>query len=610
MRTLLICALAACSPPQCKDQTIFVSYSLLHGADAANLIDVTVAIGSDAARTTTVARKTMAASGSIEVGFASYPSGKLLAFTLTARANDRVLASASQTTTALPRCTTLSLVLDGSAPDRSDLADLAELADLATADSANDAATADANAVDLAEPAPDLTKLLARGESCSSNGGAPCAAGLFCVDGVCCDSACTGQCQACNLSGSVGTCATMTSGLPVGARTPCSGSGTCGGACTGASPTQCTYPSNSTVCGAACDGTCDGAGACSSSAGGSCPNGFACMAGGCRTSCTGTGDCQPNFVCNAPNCVRVPESDCLDGIDNNGDGKADCEDPTCTTVECVPAVVGGNELGILQAAACPSSDFTDASTQHQTLNSSCGGCTCSVSTSCSMTVQFYQNNGCSPDPASASVTIIGTTNAGLGACAMGSMPNSYGKSIKTGNFAALAGSCVSGGSAAEQSTWGATKNFCGATRQSSTCGGVSQVCVRKPPAATPMCVRVPSAAASCPAGYPNAQGTWYSGYTPASCSCGACTKNSDGTCPTAQLTSGMLFYSDSACANADGSRMSSAPTSSCVDDLTTYGSGSARFAGPITLASTGTCTRPTNTDVPAAPTGPSTICCQ
>jgi hypothetical protein len=611
MRTLLICAvtLTACSPARCKDHTVFVSYTLTNGAEAANLIDVTVAVGSDAARTMTLARKTTRASGSIEVSFASYPAGKSLVFTLTARANELVLASASQTTTAMPGCTTVSLGLDGSVahPDRSDLA----IPDAASAD----ASTADLDAVDLAEAAPDLTPLLARGESCSTSGGASCAAGLFCVDGVCCDSACAGQCQACNLSGSIGTCSTVTSGLPRGARAPCSGTATCGGTCTGASAMQCTYPPSSTVCGAACDGTCDGAGSCSSSGGGSCPNGFGCMAGGCRTSCSAPSDCQPNFTCIAPSCVRIPESDCLDGLDNNGDGKADCEDPTCTTVMCVPAVAAGNEIGLFQTPACPATDFTVGTAQHQTLNSSCGGCTCSVRTSCTIRLDLYNSSDCTPSPSpAASVSITGTNDPGQGACAATNpaaliIP----KSIRTNTFSAASGTCVSGGSASETASWGTSKSFCGATRQSSTCGG-SQVCVPKPPAATPMCVRVPSAAASCPAGYPNPQGTWYSAASPAQCSCGGCTKNSDGTCPTGQLSNGVLFFNGTSCGFDAGHFQNSEPTSTCLPasatrTYTDY-TYSARFAGPITPATAGTCSITTNTDVAAAPSGPSTICCQ
>jgi hypothetical protein len=593
MRALLVCALAlthvACSPVHCKDNTVFLSYTLVNGAEAANLIDVTVAIGTDAARTSTVAHKTSRASGSIELSFTSYPSGKSLVVGLTARADDVVLASTSQTTTTMPGCTTLSLGLDGS-----------------------DSSTADLSGVDLGGSAPDLMKLAGQGESCSGSGGCP--AGLFCVDGVCCDSACTGQCQACNLSGSVGTCATVTSGLPRGTRTGCGGSGACTGTCTGASPIQCTYPDSSTVCGAACDGTCDGAGTCSSSGGGSCPNGFGCMASGCRTTCSVTADCQPNFICNAPNCVRIPESDCLDGLDNNGDGKADCEDPTCTEVTCVSAVGAGNEIGIFQDTACPASDFTVASVQHQTLTSQCGGCTCSVRMSCRFPFETFSDSACGTIVSQIS-TLTGTTDPGPGPCVNNAAATTP-LSVKAyASFPSSdSGTCVSGGSANDQSSWGASKSFCGAARQSNTCGGASQVCVKKPPAATPMCVRVPAGAASCPAGYPNAQGTWYSGYSPAQCSCGTCTKTSDGTCPQAETTNGLRFFTMSGCAMEYGYLQNSEPVSpaclgkSATRDWSTI--ASIQFAGPIIPDAPGTCTRPTNTDVAATPTGPSTICCQ
>ena len=37
-----------------------------------------------------------------------------------------------------------------------------------------------------------------------------CPTGSTCVDGVCCNSSCDGQCQACNTAGNVGTCVTIT----------------------------------------------------------------------------------------------------------------------------------------------------------------------------------------------------------------------------------------------------------------------------------------------------------------------------------------------------------------------------------------------------------------
>jgi len=41
------------------------------------------------------------------------------------------------------------------------------------------------------------------GDACAVN--ADCSSG-FCADGVCCDTACRGECQACNLAGSGGVC--------------------------------------------------------------------------------------------------------------------------------------------------------------------------------------------------------------------------------------------------------------------------------------------------------------------------------------------------------------------------------------------------------------------
>jgi hypothetical protein len=63
---------------------------------------------------------------------------------------------------------------------------------------------------------------LANGAPCGSPG--QCASG-HCAQGVCCDMACTGACQACNQSGSVGTCSPVPAGTQCASPT-CSGDST------------------------------------------------------------------------------------------------------------------------------------------------------------------------------------------------------------------------------------------------------------------------------------------------------------------------------------------------------------------------------------------------
>jgi uncharacterized protein (TIGR03382 family) len=60
------------------------------------------------------------------------------------------------------------------------------------------------------------------GEGCSQD--SDCDSGL-CVDGVCCDTACTGGCEACNLPGLAGTCSTV----PAGTQMPACGAVLCDG---------------------------------------------------------------------------------------------------------------------------------------------------------------------------------------------------------------------------------------------------------------------------------------------------------------------------------------------------------------------------------------------
>ena len=101
-----------------------------------------------------------------------------------------------------------------------------------------------------------------------------CASGS-CIDGFCCDVACTGSCQACDLPSAIGTCTDVT-GAPHGTRT-------CGG--------------------------------------------FACVAGACGTTCAGEADCDASHACTAGKCVP-----------KKGNGVACGATPECTSGKCVDGV--------------------------------------------------------------------------------------------------------------------------------------------------------------------------------------------------------------------------------------------------------------------------------
>jgi hypothetical protein len=166
-------AVTGCGTDRCKAGTAFLTYSLGAGAAAADTVDVALSIGGAPAQTMTVSRKTRASSGSIEVDFSSYPTGRSLTFTLTARVGTQVLASATQMTTAMAGCTSLSFTLSAATNDLAgatvndlSMADLsmtvAGAADLATPLDMPESTTDDMSMKAMADLAalPDLRQVL------------------------------------------------------------------------------------------------------------------------------------------------------------------------------------------------------------------------------------------------------------------------------------------------------------------------------------------------------------------------------------------------------------------------------------------------------------------
>ena len=146
-------------------------------------------------------------------------------------------------------------------------------------------------AVDCGGNAATCATRCANGNACVT--GTDCASG-FCTDGVCCDTACNGTCQACSAAkkgnGANGVCGAIVMGNDPDNECP-PGTGICGlpGGCNGAG--ACAYPSAATQCApASCaSGTlatpatfCDGLGSCPAPSSVDCAlGGQVCAAGAC-----------------------------------------------------------------------------------------------------------------------------------------------------------------------------------------------------------------------------------------------------------------------------------------------------------------------------------------
>jgi MYXO-CTERM domain-containing protein len=152
---------------------------------------------------------------------------------------------------------------------------------------------------------------------------------VVCTDGLCCDVACSGQCEACDVAGAEGTC-TPVADAPHGKRLACGGSDPCTGRCNGLARMACVYPAN-TTCGTTTtctDGNettdrCNNLGACVPTPKSCTP--FACGVDTCKTDCTKNSDCATGALCQAGACTLGSRT-CADGGTTSADGGA-CPPP-------------------------------------------------------------------------------------------------------------------------------------------------------------------------------------------------------------------------------------------------------------------------------------------
>lgn len=194
------------------------------------------------------------------------------------------------------------------------------------------------------------------GKGCSSAN--TCKSG-FCVDSVCCDGPCSGQCQACAEIGSVGQCKVV-SGDPRAPRPACVGTtgDKCKGTCDGANPNACTYPAAGTACkDASCTGdvtqpagSCDGAGLCSVPATKNClPYGCNATTGACYATCSSDAECAQGSKCDtSQGKCAVSAATCKDAttvIQPNG------QEVSCVPYKCL---AGACQQQCSQSSDCAS----------------------------------------------------------------------------------------------------------------------------------------------------------------------------------------------------------------------------------------------------------------
>jgi len=157
------------------------------------------------------------------------------------------------------------------------------------------------------------------------NNSSECPSG-FCVEGVCCNSACNQRCFSCALLNTPGTCTQEPIGVDL--KNECGPALTCLGTCGGSG--ECIGAGNGTMCARnRCTGPSTGAGpAYCSSPGAKCNTDetvafdcspFVCEPafGACRSTCTSSNDCAQGFICDAPSktCVAAPPPPAESGDD-------------------------------------------------------------------------------------------------------------------------------------------------------------------------------------------------------------------------------------------------------------------------------------------------------
>jgi hypothetical protein len=200
-------------------------------------------------------------------------------------------------------------------------------------------------------PADVPAKSKGKAESCTCD--RECQSG-FCMEGVCCTSACTANCMACNLPSSLGDCAPVPAGARPADSDSCLAStpATCGldGTCDGKGGCR-KYVRGIECKAGTCDGdsltgirTCDGEGNCSGSKSQQCPP-YTCdpSTSKCSSKCSSDTQCSSGHQCVGTSCGKSTNGAECDGPDACLSGF--CVNNVCCNIACSGNCVSCKETG-------------------------------------------------------------------------------------------------------------------------------------------------------------------------------------------------------------------------------------------------------------------------
>jgi MYXO-CTERM domain-containing protein len=259
--------------------------------------------------------------------------------------------------------------------------------------------------------------------ACASNG--ECLSG-FCVDGVCCSTACNGLCQACSAAktgGVNGTCGSVTAATDPDNECTAQAASTCttNGFCNGSGACQ-LYVSGTSCAAASCSGstltnasTCDGVGTCVPGGTQSC-GAYLCAGATCPTTCTLPTDCTVGNLCIGNKCVAplgigsvcTASSQCASGF---------CADGFCCNSACnglcqaCSALKTGGANGACVGVAAATDPDNECATQ--------AASTCGTSGACNGTnacQQYAAGTTCVAPSCSGSTLDNGSSCNGTGTC--------------------------------------------------------------------------------------------------------------------------------------------------------------------------------------------------